>query len=316
MLDARFPALDYPVALPEGCDPALGVCFVDGRFAPIAEATVHALDWGFNKSDVTYDVAHVKDGAFFRLGHHLDRFQRSLAGLRMSVPHSRDEMGAIMAHCVRLSGLRDAYVAVLCTRGMFLPGMPRKPSAMKNRFMAYAIPWIDVIGPAVQERGAHLIVSKTLRIPPESVNPTYKNYHWGDLTQAMFEAEDAGADTAVLLDAEGFLTEGPGFNVFIVKDGAVIAPDRGALEGITRQTVFDLCDELGIPWREGRITREDLYDADEVCTCTTAGGVMPVARVDGRIYGNDRPGPISARLKETYWRWHDEGRDLTPVDYA
>ena len=313
---SRLPAVNFPVDLPEGCDPSLGVCFVEGRFAPMSEAKVHALDWGFNKSDVTYDVAHLKDGAFFRLGHHLDRFQRSLAGLRMSVPHSRDEMGAIMAECVRLSGLRDAYVAVVCTRGMFLPGMPRKPSALQNRFMAYAIPWIDVISPEVQARGAHLIVAKTLRIPPESVNPTYKNYHWGDLVQAMFEAEDAGADNAVLLDADGYLTEGPGFNVFIVKDGAVIAPDRGALEGITRQTVFDLCDELGIPWREGRITVQDLHDADEVCTCTTAGGVMPVSRVDGRIYGNDRPGPISARLKENYWRWHDEGRDLTPVDYG
>ena len=292
-----------------------GAAFCNGRYVPAAEASISIMDWGFGKSDVTYDVVHVWDGAFFRLEHHLSRFERSMAGLRMSVPHSRAEIAEILTECVRLSGLRDAYVAMIATRGVPLPGMPRRPSLMQNRFYAYAIPWIDVIPTDVQERGAHLIVAKTPRIAPESVDPTIKNFHWGDLVRAMFEAEDAGVDNAVLLDADGLVTEGPGFNVFMVKDGIVVSPDRGALEGITRQTVFDLCDALGISWEIRAITADELRDADEIFTSTTAGGVMPASRIDGRILSNDRPGPISARLKDTYWQWHRERRDATPIDY-
>lgn len=304
-------------AAPEAAaDFSAGAAYNDGVYVPVAEASIPILDWGFGKSDVTYDVVHARDGAFFRLDRHLERFERSMAGLRMSIPHDRDGVAAILTECVRLAGLRDAYVAMITTRGQPAPGLPRKPSAMRNRFHAYAIPWIDVIPPEVQERGAHLIIAETLRIPPESVDPTIKNFHWGDLVRAMFEAEDAGVDNAVLLDADGYVTEGPGFNVFMVKDGDVISPDRGALEGITRGAVFDLCDELGLPWRIAPVTAEAFRDADEIFAATTAGGVMPASRIDGRILGNDRPGPISVRLKEAYWDWHRQGRDATPIDYG
>ncbi len=292
---------------------AAGAAFVDGSFVPIGRASVSVLDWGFTKSDVTYDVVHVWRGSFFRLEDHLARFARSLAALHMTVPHDAGEQARILAECVQRAGLQDAYVAMVATRGVPLPGMPRRPSLMSNRYIAYAIPWIDVIPVDVQERGAHLIVSKTPRIPSESVDPTVKNYHWGDLVSAMFEAEAAGADNAVLLDRDGYVTEGPGFNVFAVRDGAVLTPDRGALEGVTRQTVIDICHELGLAVSVAPMTREDLYEADEIFTSTTAGGVMPAARIDGRILSNDRPGPVSRRLRETYWRWHEEGRHLTPV---
>ena len=299
-----------------GTDFSKGAAFCNGRYVPAGEASISIMDWGFGKSDVTYDVVHVWDGAFFRLDHHLARFEKSMTGLRMSLPHDRAEIAGILTECVRLSGLREAYVAMIATRGVPLPGMPRRPSLMQNRFYAYAIPWIDVIPAEVQERGAHLIIAETQRISPQSVDPTIKNFHWGDLVRAMFEAEDAGADNAVLLDSDGLVTEGPGFNVFMVKDGKVISPDRGALEGITRQTVFDLCDAMGIAWEIRAITADELRQADEIFTSTTAGGVMPAARIDGTILSNDRPGPISARLKETYWQWHRDGRDMTPIAYG
>ena len=292
---------------------AAGTAFVDGAFLPIGQASVSVLDWGFTKSDVTYDVVHVWRGSFFRLDDHLARFARSMAALHMTIPYGVDQQAGILAECVRRAGLQDSYVAMVTTRGIPLPGMPRRPSLMSNRYIAYAIPWIDVISVDVQERGAHLIVAKTPRIPSESVDPTVKNYHWGDLVQAMFEAEAAGADNAVLLDADGYVTEGPGFNVFAVRDGTVLTPDRGALEGVTRQTVIDICTELGLPVRIAPMTRDDLLAADEIFTSTTAGGVMPAARIDGRILQNDRPGPVSRRIRETYWRWHEEGRHLTPV---
>jgi len=295
---------------------AKGCGFSDGAYRPIGEMTVSVLDWGFNKSDVTYDVVHVWQGGFFRLQDHLDRFFRSMDGLRMSIPYAKDEVAAILTQCVKRAGLRDAYVAMVTTRGVPLPGMPRKPSLLTNRFLAYAIPWVDVIPPDVQERGAHLIIAKTPRIPSASVDPTIKNYHWGDLIRAQFEAEDAEADTAVLLDLEGYVTEGPGFNVFAVVEGTVVSPDRGALEGVTRQSVLDLCQELGIPAEIRPITGAELLEADEVFTATTAGGVMPAARIDGRIKGNDRPGPVSLSLKQAYWERHAQGWHRTPIDYG
>ena len=308
-------AVERPVADRPQADFSAGVAFVDGGYVPVAEAKISVLDWGFNKSDVTYDVVHVWRGAFFRLPDHLDRFFRSMAGLRMSIPQDKAEVAAILTQCVRLSGLRDAYVAMVTTRGVPRPGAPRKPSRIENRFLAYALPWIDVIAPDIQARGAHLITARTPRIPAACVDPTIKNYHWGDMVRALFEAEDAGADNAILLDLDGFVTEGPGFNLFAVIAGEVVTPDRGALEGITRQSVLDLCRELAIPARVGRLTRDDLNRADEIFCATTAGGVMPASRLDGTILSNDRPGPISARLREAYWQRHEAGWHATPIDY-
>jgi branched-chain amino acid aminotransferase len=293
-----------------------GAAFVDGVYTAIADAKISVLDWGFTRSDACYDVVHVKDGAFFRLDDHIQRFQKSMAGLRMSVPFDGAAMKAVLSECVRLTGHRDSYVAMVCTRGLPPPG-PRGPvSAHENRFIAYALPWIDVLSPEIQERGGHLIIAKTPRIPADSVDPTIKNYNRGDMTSAMFEAEDAGVDTAILLDHDGFVTEGPGFNIFVVRDGAVTTPDHGSLEGITRKATLELCAELGLPARAGKIRAEDVYEADEVFATTTAGGVMPVSRVDDRIFANDRPGPVASQLKELYWRRHGDGWMATPVDYS
>lgn len=293
-----------------------GAAFVEGRYVRASEARLSILDWGFTRSDVTYDVAHVRDGGFFRLDDHLDRFERSLAACRLTPPHSRAEIAAILERCVALSGLRDAYVAMVCTRGRPRIFGSRRPADCENLFTAYAIPWIDVIPLDVQARGAHLHVASVPRIAAASIDPTVKNYHWGDLTRGLFEAHDAGADTAVLLDADGFVTEGPGFNVFMVRDGEVLTPDRGALEGITRRSVLDLCAMIGLPARIAPLRHEDLLQADEMFCTTTAGGVMPVARVDGHIMNNDAPGPVSLRLKALYWQKHAEGWHRTEVNYA
>ena len=294
---------------------AEGAAWVEGEYVPIAEARVPILDWGFTRSDVTYDVVHVWRGSFFRLEDHLERFQRSCRKLRLEPPVDRDGMRAILVECVRRSGLRDAYVEMLSTRGRPKPGS-RDPRECRNTFMAFAIPFVWVIPPEVQERGAHLVITSVARIPPESVDPTVKNFHWGDLTRALFEAYDRGGETAVLLDAEGNVSEGPGFNVFCVDGDTVRTPGRTCLEGITRRSVGELCEELGYGFDIGTVTPEQLREADEVFLATTAGGVMPVSRVDERILGNGRPGPVTLRLRERYWSRHDEGWHATPVDYA
>ncbi|MEN2977934.1 aminotransferase class IV [Tistrella bauzanensis] len=298
---------------PETTPFAGGAAYIRGRFVPMDDAVIPVTDWGFTRSDVVYDVVHVHRGAFFRLADHLDRFERAMARRRLAPAEDRAAIEDVLHRCVALSELTDAYVAMACLRGRPRVAGSRRPEDCENHLIAYAIPWIDVIPKDVQARGAHLWVAGTPRVPDASVDPTVKNYQWSDLTSGLLEAHDHGYDTAILCDHDGFVTEGPGFNVFIVKDGRVLTPDRGSLEGITRRTVLDICADRGIEAAIAPIPRALLDDADEVFTTTTAGGVMPAARVGNRILGNDRPGPITMQLHDAYWQAHDDDRYRTPV---
>jgi branched-chain amino acid aminotransferase len=294
---------------------AEGTGYVHGRFVPIADATISVLDWGLTRSDCTYDVVHVWRGRFFRLGDHLDRFEMSMRKRRLAIPESREQIETILHRVVALSGLRDAYVGIVALRGRPRVGGSRRPGDCEPHLVAYALPWIDVIPQEVQARGAHLWIASVPRVPDACFDPTVKNYMWGDLEAALFEAHDHGFDTAVLCDAQGLVTEGPGFNVFVVKDGAIFTPRHGSLRGVTARSVVELCGELGIATGVADVPRAMLESADEVFLSTTAGGVIPVSRVGKHIMGNDRPGPISMRVKENYWRRHEEGWHGTPVRY-
>ena len=295
---------------------AAGAAYIDGRYMPISEAAIPITDWGYRRSDVTYDVVGVWEGRFFRLDDHIRRFRASMQKLRFEPAEGDDEIRVVLNRCVALSGLRNAYVAMDCLRGRPKPGTPYHPAYARNYIAAFAIPWVWVMSPEVQERGGHLVIAQTLRIPPDSVDPTAKNFHWADLTRGQFEALDRGADFALLLDSDGNVTEGPGFNVFMVIDGVVVTPDAGVLEGITRRSVGEICEQLGIPHEIRKVSADEARNADEIFLSTTAGGVMPASRIDGRIMGNDRPGPVSARIKDTFWARRAEGWHATPVNYA
>jgi branched-chain amino acid aminotransferase len=292
---------------------ANGAAYVRGRYVPMEEASIPVTDWGFTRSDAVYDVVHVFRNGFFRLDDHLDRFMHSMQSRRLRPPEDRADIEAILHRCVGLSGLADAYVAMATLRGRPRAAGSRRPEDCENHLIAYAIPWVDVIPKDVQERGAHLWIASTPRVPDASVDPTVKNFQWSDLTSGLFEAHDHGYDTAILCDAQGFVTEGPGFNLFLVKDGRVLTPDRGSLHGITRRSVLELCAALGIEAAVAPVPRTLLEDADEVFAATTAGGVMPVSRAGGRILGNDRPGPVSLALEQAFWQRHEEGWHRTEV---
>ncbi len=186
-----------------------GAAYLDGRFVPVAEAKIPVTDWGYRRSDVTYDVVGVWDGAFFRLDDHLARFRRSMDLLRLKPSESDADIRGILHELVRRTGLRQANVAMDCLRGRPPRGMPFNPVNARSYLVAVVLPWVWLFTEEQQARGVHAVVAKTLRIPPESVDPTAKNFHWGDLTRALFEAADAGADTAILLDRDGAVTEGP-----------------------------------------------------------------------------------------------------------
>ena len=295
-----------------------GCAYVNGEYVPPSEAKISIFDWGFLHSDATYDVAHVWQGRFFRLDDHLERFFASMARLRLDPGKTRDEVRAVMHECVRRAELRDAYVEILCTRGRPEPGS-RDPRSCKNQFMAFAIPFVWIADPAKQRGGIDLIVSDVQRIAPASIDPRVKNYHWLDMVMALFQAYDAGAETALLVDANGNVAEGPGFNVFAVAEGgALVTPDAGVLEGISRRTVLELARAAGLAVEVRPLPVAELRRASEVFLSSTGGGVIPIARVDGEPVGGRAAGqfgPVSERLQAAYWALHEDPRYVDAVRY-
>ena len=289
-----------------------GVAFIDNEYIPVAEARLSVLDWGFTRSDVTYDVVSVWRRNFFRLDDHIERFQRSCEKLQLEPGFTDGEIREILISCVRKSGLDNAYVEMLCTRGLPAPGS-RDPRECTNRFIAFAIPYVWILDRETQDRGARLFISDIPRISPLSVDPTVKNFHWADLTRGLFQAYEHGDDTVVLVDMDGNVSEGPGFNIFAVRDGGIITPGGTVLAGITRITVKELCDELAIPYAQGTISPDELRNADEIFLSSSAGGIMPIGFVDNIGVHSLEPGSISLRLRERYWQRHDEGWHATPV---
>jgi len=298
-------------------DFSAGAAWMNGQIIPVSEAKISVFDWGLTRSDITYDVVHVWEGAFFRLDDYLDRFKVSMKKMCLDVGMDRSAIRNALIELVATSGLRSAYVSMVASRGTPLIPGTRDPRACKNHFYAWAVPFIWVIPEAVAKRGAHISVARdSRRIPPNSVDPTVKNYHWGDMTAALFQALDAGYDTTVLLDHNNLVTEGPGFNIFAVINGSVVTPKSGMLEGISRKTVLEICEALGIPCAATDISEEAFMNAEEVFTATTAGGPVPVTRVNGRIFGNDVIGPLTAKILHTYWEWHKREDLALKICYA
>lgn len=291
-----------------------GAAWQRGAYVPIAQASVPITDWGFLRSDATYDVVTAWDGAFFRLHDHLDRFLRSCARFRLDPGKTREEITEILSECVRLAGLRSAYVEMVCTRGQ-PPWGSRDPRQAVNQFFAFAVPYVWIANEEQRRRGLHVAVSDVQRIPPASVDPTAKNYHWNDLTMGLLGALDAGADTVLLTDAAGNVVEGPGFNVFAVRGGRLVTPKEGVLEGITRRTVIEMAQALDIPVELRALPAAELRAADEAFLSSSGGGVLPVTRVDGQAIGNGQVGALTHRLLETYWAWHRDPRHATPIRY-
>lgn len=293
-----------------------GTAFTGGRYLPIAQASIALTDWGFLRSDATYDVVTVWDGAFFRLDAHLERFMHSCARFRLDPGLPPAQIAEVLAQCVRRSGLRSAYVEMIVTRGQ-PPWGSRDPRQAVNRFHAFAVPYVWIANEAQRARGLDVRISDVQRIPPASVDPTAKNYHWNDLTMGLLGALDAGADTVLLTDAAGNVVEGPGFNVFcLTPRGELVTPRDGVLEGITRRTVIEMAQSLDVPVVLRPLPAAELRASREVFLSSSGGGVLPVTRLDGQPVADGVPGPLTRKLMQTYWDWHRDPRYSQPVDYT
>lgn len=283
---------------------AKGVAWVEGELTPLHEARIPILDQGFMHSDLTYDVPSVWDGRFFRLDDHITRLETSCTKLRMKLPLPRNEVKQILVDMVAKSGIRDAFVEIIVTRG--LKGVRgSRPEDIVNRIYMFIQPYVWCMEPEVQPVGGSAIIARTVRrVPPGCIDPTVKNLQWGDLVRGLFEASDRGAEYPFLTDGDTNLTEGSGFNIVLVKDNVLYTPARGVLEGVTRKSVIDVARASGFEIKVELVPVQKVYDADEIFMCTTAGGIMPITNLDGKPVKDGKVGPVTKKIWDGYWAIH------------
>lgn len=290
-----------------------GIVYIENDYVKPEDAKMSIFDQGFVWGDVVYDVTSTWNGYFFMLDEHLERFEQSCAGFRLDSPHSREEMRRICAECVDRAGLADAaYVKIQMTRGV-VKDQSRDPRLGEGQFVAYATPYAWIWGEEKCRNGANLFLSSVERVSSKAIDQRYKNYDRADLVQARFEAYDHGCDDAILCGPDGSLTEGPGYNIFVIKDGTVATPEHNILEGITRRAVRELCEGEGVRYEARKVHPGELDTADEVFASTTAGGVMPVTQINSRPIGNGHKGLITSRIQDLYWSKRAEGWHGTRV---
>ena len=289
---------------------AEGCAYVAGEYVPLGQAALPMTDWGFLRGDCVYDAVPFSKGYLFRPGDHIDRFWESMAKWRLHCPLDKQQVHQVCHGCVSKSRLRDGLLLIITTRGVPPSLEIRNPALFENRFYAFAQVLPPIATPENMQHGLRVIVSKVPRVPEQSIDSTAKNFQWGDLIQARLEAHDANVDNAILLDFDGNLTEGPGFNVFIVSKGTLRTPAHHCLKGITRDTVMQIAADQGLTVEERDIPAAELFAAEEAMFSTSAGGVMPVTEVDGRPVGSGVLGPVTKAIVDEYWR-----RRVNP-DYA
>lgn len=288
-----------------------GAAWIEGEYVPAAEARISIFDTGFGHSDLTYTVAHVWHGNVFRLDDHLERLLDGASKLRLDAGMTKAELAEVANRCVSLSQLREAYLNLTITRGFGRQSGERDVTKLVHQVYVYAIPYVWAFPPHEQIFGTTVIVPRHVRRAGRgTVDPTIKNYQWGDLTAASFEAKDRGARSAILLDGDNCVAEGPGFNVVIVKDGALASPSRNALPGITRKTVLEIAATMGVDASLRDVTSRELYDADELMAVTTAGGITPIVSLDGEKVGDGEPGPLTVDIRDRFWALMDEPSPL------
>jgi branched-subunit amino acid aminotransferase/4-amino-4-deoxychorismate lyase len=294
---------------------ANGIAWVEERLVPYNEARIPLRDQGFLHSDLTYDVPAIWDGRFFRLHDHLDRIEASCKKIRLSLPKPKHEIKRILVEMAAKSGIRDAFVEIIVTRGLQAV-RGSTASNLTNCLYMFIVPYIWVMPPSVQRVGGSAVVARTVRrIPPGSVDPTVKNLQWGDLTRAMYEAQDRGAMHPFLTDGDANLTEGSGFNICFIKDGVLYTPDRGVLHGVTRKSVFDVAKKNGIEIRCEIVPVEMAYQCDECFMCTTAGGIMPITSIDRVKIRDGQIGPLTRKIWDDYWTMHYDPAYSFAIDY-
>jgi len=275
------------------------VCWLNGRIVPLRDARVSVFDHGLLYGDGVFEGIRFYRRQPFRLEAHLDRLFDSARAIALALPYTRDELGTAIAATVAAFPGEDGYLRVVATRGVGPLGIDPKPCTQPGLFII--ADQLSMVSRETRERGARLIIAATRRLPPDGLDPRIKSLNYLNHILARIEANHAGADEAILLNAAGRVTEGTADNLFVVRRGRLLTPPpvEGALQGITREVVLELAREAGIDAAEAPLAPYDLYTADECFLTGTGAELIPVAQVDGRPMAAC-PGPVYRELERRF----------------
>ena len=270
--------------------------FIDGKFYPEAEAKISVFDHGLLYGDGIFEGIRFYNGRVFRLEEHLRRLWDSAHSIQLEVPMTMKEMSDALLETIRQNHLRDGYVRLVVTRGIGNLGL--NPAQCKSPSVIIIAATIALYHEDFYRKGLTIVTCATRRINPAALNPAVKSLNYLNNVMARIEADLAGADEALMLNDAGNVAECTADNVFIVKHGQISTPpvSAGALQGITRSVVFEIAGKLGIKVLESDITRHDVFVANECFLTGTAAEIVPVVKVDGRLIGSGKPGPLTTRI--------------------
>jgi branched-chain amino acid aminotransferase len=274
--------------------------FIDGKYYSERDAKVSVFDHGLLYGDGVFEGIRAYHGRVFKLKEHIDRLFCSAKAILLELPMSHAHLMKATVETCRANKLRDGYIRLVVTRGVGTLGL--NPRTCKKPSIIIIADKIQLYPPEYYKRGLDIITVPTVRNLHSALNPAIKSLNYLNNILAKIEANNAGVEEAVMLNAEGFVAECTGDNLFIVKNRALFTPplSAGALYGITRQTVIELAEEAGLKVSEPNLTRYDLFNADECFLTGTGAELIPVVKIDGRVIGTGKPGPITRRLEEDY----------------
>ena len=274
--------------------------YVDGKYYDQKNAKISVFDHGLLYGDGIFEGIRAYNGRVFKLAEHIDRLFYSAKAILLKIPLSRMEIVRAVIETCRRNRIRDGYIRLVVTRGAGTLGL--NPNRCKNPSIIIIADKIQLYPAELYERGMEIITVPTTRNLHSALNPAIKSLNYLNNILAKIEANNAGCEEAIMLNAEGFVSECTGDNIFIVKAGQMLTPplSAGALYGITRGVVIELAREDGLTVAEPNLTRYDLFNADECFLSGTGAELIPIVKIDGRVIGAGKPGPITRRLVDKY----------------
>lgn len=274
--------------------------FMNGEYKRKEEAFISVFDHGFLYGDGVFEGIRAYDGKVFKLKEHIDRLYDSAKSILLTIPYSHEEMIRLVCDTVRMNQLRDAYIRLVVSRGVGDLGLD--PKKCSDPSVIIIADQVRLFSKEFYEQGISIITVPTRRNIPDALDPKIKSLNYLNNILVKIEANLAGVSEALMLNSEGYVAEGSGDNIFIVKNDVLYTPPSyiGALEGITRATIMELATQKGYVVKEEPFTRHDVYVADEVFLTGTAAEVIGVVEVDGRTIGEGVPGKITKELKKEF----------------
>ncbi len=274
--------------------------YIDGKFLDQRDAKISVFDHGLLYGDGIFEGIRAYNGRVFKLKEHIDRLFYSAKAILLDLPMSHAELMAATAETCRRNKIRDGYIRLVVTRGVGTLGL--NPNRCKNPSVIIIADKIQLYPPELYQRGMAIVTVPTTRNLHSALNPAIKSLNYLNNILAKIEATNSGCEEAIMLNAEGFVSECTGDNVFIVKEDHLLTPplSAGALYGITRRVVMEIATESGLTVGEPNLTRYDLFNADECFLTGTGAELIPIVKIDGRVIGTGKPGAVTKKLVAQY----------------